>query len=136
MIMIITGVARTGGNVASLNRLARCSGVTVRLKAPRAPTGIDNICLCSIRCCGLLEQEARGDHRFEPALRKLMHSAQQGQPSRKLQSLHRPIGAHGLVIYSNGNGREVFVAMLRQELEPMLMASTRHLCLRLDLRRR
>src|SRR5664279_5824387 len=40
MIMIITGVARTGGNIASLNRLARCSGVTTSWNKPLAPDGI------------------------------------------------------------------------------------------------
>jgi hypothetical protein len=40
MTMIITGVARTGGNVESLKRLARCSGKTRRLKEPVAPTGM------------------------------------------------------------------------------------------------
>src|SRR5438128_9095329 len=38
--MIITGVANTGGRIASLNRLARCSGWTRRLKEPLAPRGI------------------------------------------------------------------------------------------------
>src|SRR6187551_2260063 len=37
--MIITGVASTGGSVASLNRLARCSGVTSIVKEPRVPVG-------------------------------------------------------------------------------------------------
>src|SRR5207248_8384386 len=41
MTMIMTGVASTGGNVASLKRLARWSGVTRRLKEPWAPSGID-----------------------------------------------------------------------------------------------
>src|ERR1700730_11270807 len=40
MIMISTGVATTGGSIASLNRSARCSGCTRRLKEPLAPTGI------------------------------------------------------------------------------------------------
>src|SRR5207253_2109264 len=40
MTMIITGVANTGGSVASLNRSARCSGCTRRLKEPLAPRGI------------------------------------------------------------------------------------------------
>src|SRR5437667_6918002 len=38
--MIMTGVANTGGNIVSLNRFARCSGWTSRLKEPLAPTGI------------------------------------------------------------------------------------------------
>jgi hypothetical protein len=38
--MIITGVASTGGNIASLNRLARCSGLTTRLNEPLAPVGM------------------------------------------------------------------------------------------------
>jgi hypothetical protein len=41
MTMIITGVASTGGNVTSLNLLARCSGVRRRLNEPVIPTGID-----------------------------------------------------------------------------------------------
>jgi hypothetical protein len=41
MIMIMTGVAKTGGNVTSLKRLARWSGMTTRLNEPVAPTGID-----------------------------------------------------------------------------------------------
>ena len=36
MTMIMTGVASTGGRVASLNRSARCSGWTRRLKEPLA----------------------------------------------------------------------------------------------------
>src|ERR1022692_2169739 len=40
IIMIMTGVARTGGNIASLKWLARCSGVTSRTNEPAAPTGI------------------------------------------------------------------------------------------------
>src|SRR5713101_3065697 len=40
MTMIITGVANTGGRIASLNRFARCSGWTRRLKEPLAPRGI------------------------------------------------------------------------------------------------
>ena len=40
MIMIITGVANPGGRAASLNRFARCSGWTRRLKEPLAPRGI------------------------------------------------------------------------------------------------
>src|SRR6201993_3668876 len=40
MTMIITGVANTGGRIASLNRSARCSGWTRRLKEPLAPRGI------------------------------------------------------------------------------------------------
>src|SRR5690348_7198965 len=43
MTMIMTGVAKTGGNIASLNRFARCSGCTRRLKEPFAPTGMDFI---------------------------------------------------------------------------------------------
>src|SRR6266851_1011374 len=38
MTIIITGAANTGG--ASLNRSARCSGCTRRLKEPLAPRGI------------------------------------------------------------------------------------------------
>src|SRR5256885_1124376 len=41
MTMIMTGVARTGGKVASLKRLARWSGVTTRLNEPLTPTGMD-----------------------------------------------------------------------------------------------
>ena len=37
MTMIITGVANTGGRIASLNRFARCSGWTRRLKEPWLP---------------------------------------------------------------------------------------------------
>jgi hypothetical protein len=40
MTMVITGVANTGGRIASLNRSARCSGWTRRLKEPWAPSGI------------------------------------------------------------------------------------------------
>jgi hypothetical protein len=40
MIMIMTGVANTGGRIASLNRSARSSGWTKRLKEPLAPRGI------------------------------------------------------------------------------------------------
>jgi hypothetical protein len=39
--MIMTGVARTGGKVTSLKRLARCSGKTTKLKEPVIPIGID-----------------------------------------------------------------------------------------------
>jgi len=41
MTIIMMGVAKTGGKVTSLKRLARCSGVTLRLNEPDAPTGID-----------------------------------------------------------------------------------------------
>src|ERR1700676_2232323 len=41
--MIMIGVARTGGNMASLKRLARCSGATTRTNEPLAPTGIDRM---------------------------------------------------------------------------------------------
>ncbi len=40
MTMIITGVAKTGGKVASLNRFARCSGCTSNVNEPRVPTAI------------------------------------------------------------------------------------------------
>ena len=40
MAMIITGVANTAGSVASLNRLARCSGDTTIANEPRTPVGI------------------------------------------------------------------------------------------------
>src|SRR6266851_1565962 len=43
IIMIMIGVARTGGNVASLKRLARWSGVITRVNEPLAPTGIDRM---------------------------------------------------------------------------------------------
>src|SRR3977135_4372940 len=43
IIMIMIGVARTGGNMASLKRLARWSGVTTRTNEPLAPTGIDRM---------------------------------------------------------------------------------------------
>src|SRR5437868_8632344 len=43
IIMIMIGVARTGGNIASLKRLARWSVVTTRTNEPLAPTGIDRI---------------------------------------------------------------------------------------------
>jgi hypothetical protein len=46
MTMIITGVVNTGGRIASLNRSARCSGWTRRLKEPLAPRGI---CLNRLR---------------------------------------------------------------------------------------
>src|SRR5205085_7225341 len=38
--MIMTGVANTGGNAESLNRLARCSDRTSSENRPLAPTGI------------------------------------------------------------------------------------------------
>src|SRR5438552_16399556 len=41
--MIIMGVAKTGGSIASLNWLARCAGVTRSLKIPFAPNGIGRI---------------------------------------------------------------------------------------------
>src|SRR5882724_2805045 len=44
MTMIMTGVANTG-RIASLNRSARCSGWTRRLKEPLAPRGI-----CRMAC--------------------------------------------------------------------------------------
>src|SRR4029077_833883 len=40
MAMIMTGVANTGGKIASLKRLARCSAVTTSVNEPLAPTGI------------------------------------------------------------------------------------------------
>src|SRR5271163_4820979 len=40
---IIIGVASTGGSNASLNRFAKCSGATTRLKLPFAPTGISDM---------------------------------------------------------------------------------------------
>src|SRR5436190_6092404 len=40
MTMIMTGVASTAGNVASLKRLARWSGMTTRLNEPWVPSGI------------------------------------------------------------------------------------------------
>src|SRR5436305_7915103 len=39
--MIMTGVANTGGKVASLKRLARCSAVTTSMNEALGPTGID-----------------------------------------------------------------------------------------------
>src|SRR6516162_2163335 len=39
IIMIMTGVASTGGSIASLKRLARCSGPTTIVNVPSAPTG-------------------------------------------------------------------------------------------------
>ena len=56
MTIIITGVANTGGRIASLNRFARCSGRTRRLKEPLAPWGI---------CLTARPQKRRGD---EPEL--------------------------------------------------------------------
>jgi len=41
MAMIMTGVANTGGKVASLKRLARCSAVTTSVNEPLGPTGTD-----------------------------------------------------------------------------------------------
>ena len=43
MIRIVTGVASTCGNMASLNRLARCSGCTRNADVPLAPNGICRI---------------------------------------------------------------------------------------------
>ena len=43
MIRIITGVASTCGSMASLNRLARCSGCTCNIDLPLAPNGICRI---------------------------------------------------------------------------------------------
>jgi hypothetical protein len=40
MIMIITGVAKTGGSIASLNWFARCCGWTSKVNEPLAPIGI------------------------------------------------------------------------------------------------
>ncbi len=40
MTMIMTGVASTGGNIASLKRFARWSGATTRVNEPLAPIGI------------------------------------------------------------------------------------------------
>src|SRR5450759_703523 len=40
MIKIMTGVASTCGSIASLNRLARCSGSTRSVNVPFAPSGI------------------------------------------------------------------------------------------------
>src|SRR5881392_2716480 len=54
MAMIMTGVANTGGKVASLKRLARCSAVTTSVNEPLAPTGIDAM-YCS--CAGGAPQE-------------------------------------------------------------------------------
>src|SRR6266436_3145945 len=54
MTMIITGVANTGGKIASLNRFARCSGWTRRLKEPLAPRDI-----CRMVC----PQKGRGVRR-------------------------------------------------------------------------
>src|SRR5437762_11352724 len=48
IIMIITGVARTGGNIASLKRLARWPGATTRVNEPLAPMGIERMRLPSI----------------------------------------------------------------------------------------
>src|SRR6266849_1286184 len=48
IIMIMIGVARTGGNMASLKRLARWSGVTTRTNEPLAPTGIDRMGFVSL----------------------------------------------------------------------------------------
>src|ERR1700730_15241421 len=47
--MIMTGVANTGGSIASLKRLARCSGWTRRLNEPLAPTGI-GLMTCPLHC--------------------------------------------------------------------------------------
>ncbi len=41
MAMIMTGVANTGGKVASLKRLARCSAVTTSVNESLGPTGTD-----------------------------------------------------------------------------------------------
>ena len=43
IIRIITGVASTCGNMASLNRLARCSACTRNADVPLAPNGIRRI---------------------------------------------------------------------------------------------
>src|SRR5215467_13629544 len=40
MTIIMTGVENTGGRPASLNRFARCSGWTTRVKEPLVPGGI------------------------------------------------------------------------------------------------
>src|SRR3981081_2157766 len=50
MAMIMTGVARTGGKVASLKRFARCSAVTTSVNEPLAPTGIDAMRLVPCTC--------------------------------------------------------------------------------------
>ena len=48
----LAGVAKTGGNVTSLKRLARWSGMTTILNEPVAPTGID----CMDFPCSLMAQ--------------------------------------------------------------------------------
>src|SRR3982074_1208839 len=50
MAMIMPGVARTGGKVASLKRFARCSAVTTSVNEPLAPTGIDAMRLLPWTC--------------------------------------------------------------------------------------
>jgi len=52
MIRIITGVASTCGNMASLNRLARCSGCTFNVNVPLVPNGIWRTQLSST--CGVI----------------------------------------------------------------------------------
>ena len=50
MIRIMTGVASTCGRMASLNRLARCSGSTRSVDVPFAPSGIDASLVLRLPC--------------------------------------------------------------------------------------
>src|SRR6266480_7233712 len=64
MAMIMTGVANTGGKVASLKRLARCSAVTTSVNEPLAPTGMDamTVLLCTCSAVRAVQQTSRPGH--------------------------------------------------------------------------
>src|SRR5690348_13320946 len=69
MTMIMTGVAKTGGSVASLNRFARCSGWTRRVKEPFAPSGIGFIAMPSPVIAVRLRTERRLDLSYPDSAR-------------------------------------------------------------------
>src|SRR5438270_12344424 len=90
MAMIITGVANTGGSIASLNRLARCSGWTRRLKEPLTPRGI---CLMAF-----LKSYAKQPVRVESAAsdyRRATSRRRVGNPRPRQQTARRPLHAIG-----------------------------------------
>src|ERR1700730_13632824 len=68
MAMIMTGVAKTGGKVASLKRLARCSAVTTSVNEPLAPTGIDAMRLLPWTCRTARTVQPLLDARGRPAI--------------------------------------------------------------------
>src|SRR5271169_4761822 len=124
MIMIMTGVERTGGSIASLKLFARCSGLTTATNDPFAPTGIGRISAPFAASDGHPESFGGGApdcrlHAGERAAR-VDHAAALGLPTGDLEEsfTHAPmeLDRHAFVTGSrvSASGRALEAVLDRQ----------------------